>query len=154
MTDTPDKKRSYGERVFTVAIGLIFLGQFCLAWSYPSDPRLFPMITACVGLILMAVILFQSRSRPLLLPVADRETRRRTVLALVAPPLFGLALWALGFWIVSIITIPLLSWLLGYRNRAGIAIGTAGVVLAVGLLFPLVNVALPRSALFGSYLPF
>jgi len=158
VTDATHKTRSRGERVFAAIIGLVFVGQFCLAWPCPSDPRLFPMIVAIAGLLLMAAVLAQSRAKPLMLAAASREERRRTALALLAPPLYALALWAFGFWVVSIVAIPLLSWLLGYRSRAGIVVGTAGVVLAVGLLFPLVNVALPKSALFsalfGPHFPF
>jgi hypothetical protein len=144
---------AYGERIFVGAIGLVFVLELGLAIPYPTDARLFPLLIAVVGILLACAALIGMRaSKALKAP----ETIAAAKLALVlgVPPLYGLALWALGFWIATAVTIPALSILLGYRRYVLIALVTVGMALAIGLLFPIVNIAVPKSALFGGYLPF
>ncbi|WP_233838928.1 tripartite tricarboxylate transporter TctB family protein [Paraburkholderia sp. ZP32-5] len=129
-------------------IGLVFVIQFGLAMSYPADPRLFPLIVAAIGVRL--AIATQIRGREKKPPRAPEPIApRRLALALIVPPLYGVVLWALGFWMATILAIPALSLLLGYRRYFLILLVTLGMALAVGLLFPVVNITVPQPALFA-----
>jgi Tripartite tricarboxylate transporter TctB family len=136
-----------GERVFAGAIGLVFLVQFLMALRYPSDPRLFPLIVAGVGVLLSVAIVFGVG-----LHYADTDSpeplsKPDLILALVVSPAYGFVLWLLGYWIASGIAIPLLAWLLGYRNRSVLMTSTISVVVVLGVLFPLLDVPLPSGFL-------
>ncbi len=136
-----------GERVFAGAIGLVFLAQFLMALRYPSDPRLFPLIVAGVGVLLSVAIVFGVG-----LHYADTDSpeplsKPDLILALVVSPAYGFALWLFGYWIASGLAIPLLAWLLGYRNRSVLMTATMSVVVVLGVLFPLLDVPLPSGFL-------
>jgi hypothetical protein len=143
----------YGELIFVGSIGLVFLIEFGLSLSYPSDPRLFPLLIAVVGMLLAVATQVGLRGRKKSLR-PESVAAKKLIWILVVPPVYGLALWALGFWIATIVTIPVLSVMLGYRRYALIAMVTLVMALAVGLLFPVVHIAVPKSALFGRTLPF
>jgi hypothetical protein len=135
-----------GERIFVGVIGLVFAIQFCLAMSYPADPRLFPLIVAAIGVGLAVATQIRRREKKAT-QTPEPIAPRRLALALIVPPLYGIVLWALGFWVATILAIPALSLLLGYRRYFLILLVTAGMTLAVGLLFPLVNITVPQPAL-------
>jgi hypothetical protein len=54
-----------------------------------------------------------------------------------------LGLWLFGYWIATIIAIPAVAFLLGYRRWHQVALVTVGITIALGVLFPLLNVPLP-----------
>lgn len=139
-----------GGRLFAALIGIFFGVQFVLALGYPSDPRLFPLIVSAIGFFLaMALTLgfgFDEQDGE---PTQQRPGRRQLELAILAPPAFGFGLWLLGFWLATLVAIPAIAYLLGYRNRAVIAAVTVGVALSIGVLFPLVHVPLPHGLIFG-----
>jgi hypothetical protein len=138
-----------GGRLFAALIAIFFAVQFVLALGYPSDPRLFPLIVSAIGFVLaMALTLGfgfgEQDGEP-----TQRAGRRQLELAILAPPAFGFGLWLLGFWLATLVAIPSIAWLLGYRNRTVIAAVTVGVALSIGVLFPLVHVSLPHGLIFG-----
>jgi hypothetical protein len=141
-----NRHSALGERIFVGVIGLVFAIQFVLAMSYPADPRLFPLIVAAIGVGLAVATQIRGREKK---PPKTPEpiAPRRLALALIVPPLYGIVLWALGFWVATILAIPALSLLLGYRRYFLILLVTAGMTLAVGLLFPVVNITVPQPAL-------
>ncbi len=144
----PRPQRSQGERIFVAVIGFVFVVQFILALSYPSDPRLFPLLVTGVGILIAVAMEFgfglgkPASEEPGALPP------RLLAMALLAPPLYALCLWALGFWIATLAAIPIIAWLLDYRKRLILLLVTVGMALAIGVTFPLVNVVLPTGALF------
>jgi Tripartite tricarboxylate transporter TctB family len=146
-----NRHSTYGELIFVGVIGLVFALQFVLAMSYPADPRLFPVIIAVIGIVLAFATQVGMRGRKSS-KTPEPIAATKLALVLVVPPLYGIVLWAFGFWIATILTIPALSVLLGYRRYFLILLVTVGMALAVGLLFPVVNIAVPKSALFGRYL--
>lgn len=153
MTERPSR-RSRGERIFTAVIGFVFAFQFAIALSYPPDPRLFPLIVAGAGMLLAGAMEFGLGLGEETGEKLDSMSRRLLTLALVTPPLYALALWLVGYWVATIVAIPAIAVLLGYRRPIVIALVTAGVALAIGLLLPLVNVGLPKAALFGRHFVF
>lgn len=136
-----------GERIFAAATGVVFAGQFLLALRYPSDPRLFPEIVSAAGFILAATLIIGPGLHDRILGAPEPIPRRQLVLALAVSPAYGLGLWVLGYWIASLITIPAIAWLLGYRNKPMLALVTAGAAVALGVLFPLLDVPLPKGIL-------
>jgi putative tricarboxylic transport membrane protein len=63
--------------------------------------------------------------------------------------LFALLFEPLGFFIPAAVFIPLIAWILGYRNAKIIALSTGAVLLAVYLIFiQLLSVNLPGPDLF------
>lgn len=63
--------------------------------------------------------------------------------------LFAMSFETLGFFIPAAVFIPLVAWLLGYRNPVMIAVSTIGVLLAVYLIFiTLLSVNLPGPSFF------
>ena len=63
--------------------------------------------------------------------------------------LFAMSFERLGFFIPAAVFIPLVAWLLGYRNPVVIAASTISVLLAVYLIFiTLLSVNLPGPSLF------
>lgn len=147
-------RRSRGERIFVAVIGLVFAFQFATALSYPPDPRLFPLIVAGAGMLLAGSMEFGIGLGDDVTEEPGAMSWRMLSLALVTPPLYALGLWLLGFWIATIIAIPTVAMLLGYRRPIVMALVTAGITLAIGLLFPLANVGLPKAALFGRHFGF
>lgn len=146
------RRAGRGERLFAASLGLIFAVQFGLALRYPSDPRLFPLIVSAVGVLLAAAValgfgLGGERAEE----AADDAPPgpAPSLLALIAPPAYALALWLIGYWAATIIAIPLLAWRLQYRNVVVLALVTTGVAVAIGVLFPLVHVPLPPGLLFA-----
>ncbi|MGH6725428.1 MAG: tripartite tricarboxylate transporter TctB family protein [Pseudolabrys sp.] len=136
-------KGGVGERVFAGAIGIVFAGQFLMALRYPPDPRLFPLIVSAAGFLLAVVMLFGPGLHDRDLGAPESLTRRSLILILAVSPAYGVALWLFGYWISTIIAIPLIAWMLGYRRRSMLAIVTAAVAVALGVLFPLLEVPLP-----------
>jgi|SRR6185437_7953172 len=140
-------RNGVGERIFAGAIGIIFAGQFLMALRYPSDPRLFPLIISAAGFLLTVALVLglglhdRHLGRPEPLPAG------RLTLTLVVSPVYALGLWFLGYWVSTLIAIPLVAWLLGYRKRQTIAIVTLVVTVLLGVLFPLLDVPLPLGLL-------
>lgn len=136
-----------GERIFAGAIGVIFTAQFLMALRYPSDPRLFPLIVSAAGILLAVALVLgvglhdRHLGRPEALPA------RHLTLTLVVSPAYALGLWVLGYWMATVIAIPLVAWLLGYRKKQTIALVTIGVTVTLGVLFPLLDVPLPLGLL-------
>jgi hypothetical protein len=52
-----------------------------------------------------------------------------------------------GYWIATLVAIPVVSMLLGYRKRTVLVLVTAGVTAALGIVFPLLAVPLPKGML-------
>ena len=148
-----NRHSTYGELIFVGVIALVFVLQFGMAISYPADPRLFPLIIAFFGILLAFATQIGVRGRKSS-KAPEPIAAAKLAMVLVVPPLYGAALSALGFWIATILAIPAISVLLGYRRYFLILLITVGMALAVGLLFPIVNIAVPKSALFGRYLSF
>jgi hypothetical protein len=132
-----------GERIFAGAIGLVFAGQFMMALRYPPDPQLFPLIVAAAGFILAGLLVLGVGLHDHAIGAPEPVPRDKLVLTLAVSPVYGAALWILGYWIATIITVPAIAWLLGYRNKTILAAVTIGVALALGVLFPLLGVYLP-----------
>ena len=57
-------------------------------------------------------------------------------------------MFLLGYWIATLGAVPIIAWLLGYRQKKTLAIVTAGLAVALGVIFPLLGIALPRGLLF------
>lgn len=144
-------RRSTGERIFVSIIGLLFGLQFVLALSYPPDARLFPLIVCGVGFLLAVAMEFGMGLGEAIGEKLSPMSRRLLALALLAPPLYAAALWLFGFWIATAIADPAIAYLLGYRRPLVLVLVTASMTLTIGVLFPLVNVALPKAALFGRH---
>lgn len=132
-----------GERVFAGVLGLVFAAQFLMALRYPPDPRLFPLIVSAVGVVLASALVFGAGLHDRFLGTPERLPPGRLILAIVAAPLFALGLWLFGYWIATIIAIPAVAFLLGYRRWHQVALVTVGITIALGVLFPLLNVPLP-----------
>lgn len=132
-----------GERVFAGAIGIVFAGQFLMALRYPPDPRLFPLIVSAIGFLLAIAMLFGPGLHDRELGAPELLSRFSVILTLAVSPAYGVALWLFGYWISTIIAIPLIAWMLGYRRRSILAIVTVGVAVSLGVLFPLLDVPLP-----------
>ena len=63
--------------------------------------------------------------------------------------LFAMSFKALGFFIPAAVFIPVIAWMLGYRNLVVIGLSTVSVLLAVYLIFvTLLSVNLPGPSLF------
>lgn len=140
-------RTGFGERIFAGSIGIIFAGQFLMALRYPSDPRLFPLIVSAAGFILAVTLVLGPGLHDHILGAPETAPRRQFALALAVSPAYGLGLWILGYWIATIITIPAIAWILGYRNKLILTFVTACVAVALGALFPLLDVPLPKSLL-------
>ena len=141
-------RRALGGRVFAAVIGVFFAVQFVLALGYPSDPRLFPLIVSTTGFFLAVALVagfgFGEEEDDPVTPAG----RRQLMLAVLSPPAFALGLWLIGFWLATLVAVPSIAWLLGYRNKAVIGAVTIGLMVSIGVLFPLVHVALPAGLLF------
>jgi hypothetical protein len=136
-----------GERVFAGAIGIIFLGQFCMALRYPSDPRLFPLIVAVAGGALAVSLVAGFGLHDATLGPPKKLPRASLLLTLGVSPAYGFCLWVFGYWIATLVAIPVVSMLLGYRKRTVLVLVTAGVTAALGIVFPLLAVPLPKGML-------
>ena len=143
-----NERPSRGERIFVAVIGVIFATQFVLALRYPSDPRLFPMLIAGAGALLAVAMECGVGLGGSAAAMHVPSARARLFLALVVPPFFAVMLWGLGFWIATLVAIPGIAWLLGYRRPLVIVLVTLAMAAAIGIVFPLVNVALPTGAIF------
>jgi hypothetical protein len=132
-----------GERIFAGAVGLIFAGQFLMALKYPSDPRLFPLIVSAAGFMLSVALALGVGLHDHLLGPPEVLPKARLTLTLAVSPIYAFGLWFLGYWIATIIAIPTIAWLLGYRNKPILVLVTFGVALALGVIFPLLDVPLP-----------
>jgi hypothetical protein len=141
---TPD----LGQRIFAGVVGIVFAGQFLMALRYPSDPRLFPLIISAAGFLLAVALVFG-----LGLHADDEESAAHTkrppqfLLTLVVAPIYAFALWLFGYWTASILAIPIVAWKLGYRRKLPLAIATFVVTVLLGVLFPLLEVPLPKGLL-------
>lgn len=141
-----------GERIFAGAIAVVFAGQFLMALRYPADPRLFPLIVSAAGFLMAVVLVCGPGLHDRILGAPEPVPRNKLLLALAVSPAYGLGLWVLGYWVATLIAIPVIAWLLGYRNKPMLALVTGCVTVALGVLFPLLDVPLPKGllpALFG-----
>lgn len=136
-----------GERVFAGAIGIVFLGQFCMALRYPADPRLFPLMVAVAGGALAVALLAGFGLHDATLGPPEKLPRASLALTLSVSPVYGFCLWLFGYWIATLVAIPVISMLLGYRNLKILLLVTAGVTAALGIIFPLLAVPLPKGML-------
>ena len=136
-----------GERIFSFCTGAVFAAQFLMALRYPTDPRLFPLIVSGAGLFISVLLAFGAGLHDRLLGPPEPVSMNKLVLTLGVSPAYGLGLWVLGYWIATLITIPAIAWLLGYRHKAMLALVTACVAVALGVLFPLLDVPLPKGLL-------
>jgi hypothetical protein len=150
--DNQEWSVGFGERLFACAIGFLFLAQFCMALRYPSDPRLFPLIVAIAGGALTVALLAGFGLHDATLGRPEKLPRARLALTLSVSPAYAFSLWIFGYWIATLIAIPLVSTLLGYRKRKALFWVTAATTSALGIIFPLLDVPLPKGmlrAIFG-----
>ena len=132
-----------GERIFAGVVGFIFLGQFFLALHYPPDPRLFPLIIAVIGMALCIALLAGMGLHDRELGSPERLPRASLVLTLLVSPVYGAVLWLFGYWLATLVAIPLIAMLLGYRSRGKLFLVSVATTIALGVLFPLLDVPLP-----------
>jgi hypothetical protein len=136
-----------GERVFAAIIGAIFAVQFVMALGYPPEPRLFPLIVAVAGMLFSVALLAGIGLHDLEMGPPEPIARGKLALTLAVSPLYGIALFFVGYWIATLAAVPTVAWLLGYRNARTLAIVTISLAVVLGVLFPLLGVGLPRGLL-------
>ena len=136
-----------GERIFAAAIGAIFAVQFILALNYPPEPRLFPLIVAVAGMLFSIALLSGIGLHDRELGAPEPIARGKLALTLAVSPVYGVALFVVGYWIATLAAVPTVAWLLGYRNARTLAIVTVSLAVVLGVLFPLLGVGLPRGLL-------
>ena len=156
MTSSEKPVSAAGSALVSAAALAAFLLIFIEAGNFGTGARLFPRLLGVVGGLSAAVVLAQSCLRAL------AERRRRdpragagafswhdVVISYVGPPIYALMLYALGFWIASIVCLSGLLLLLGERRPLMVATITAGTLLAVYLMFEFsFGIRMPAGLLF------
>ncbi|MGH7264694.1 MAG: tripartite tricarboxylate transporter TctB family protein [Candidatus Rokuibacteriota bacterium] len=137
-----------GDVAVAVGLGAVFLVVVGLGVRYPRDARLFPLIIGSVGLGLAGltlVSLLVDRGQG---PTRGEPPAGRSRVALGAAPAYAVFLWLAGFWIASLLAIPIFAALLGYRRLRYLIPVTLATVGATGLFFSAVmEIRLPRGLL-------
>lgn len=141
------------EVALALALAALFGVVIGTALGYPRDARLFPIIIGTGGLVLslaLALAVMIRGGAPLADTAAKPDEARdahgsgRIVLAVLASPVFGLLLWLVGFWIATAIAVFAVPWMMGYRNKAMLALLALGTIAVLALTFPyLLKVGLP-----------
>jgi tripartite tricarboxylate transporter TctB family protein len=134
------------------ALGAAFVSAVALAGfllilvesgNFGAGARLFPRLLGIVGGLSAAVVLVQSclrviaeRRRPDPRRAGDPSLKwHDIVISYVGPPIYAVMLYALGFWIASIVGLAGLLILLGERRPRVVLALTAGTLLAIYLMF-------------------
>lgn len=139
------------DAALAVVLLALFAAMLLEASGYPYDSRLFPSLIGVVGLLAAALLLLRMATGAVRQPAHDEDEEGGGIgaaplwVALLAPPVFGLAMWLLGFWAAAGLAAffgPAVMGERSLRRRAALALGT---VVALYVLFPLtLNVPLPR----------
>lgn len=154
-----DLQKRRADLVTSLVILLYFAVIFTLAFSYPPEARLFPLVLGLPGLVLALLVCGRAMARwrraragPAGGGAAAAKDRR----ALSWPDLvaFGLgafyllAVAVLGFVIATALISLLVPYLLGYRKPLQVALFTAILLLSVWLIFPvMLGLSLPTGLL-------
>jgi hypothetical protein len=131
---------------------LAFALVFMETGNFSPEARPFPRLIAVVGMFGAAIALTQSCRAALAVRRAERVMSgseagpawRDIVVSYAGPPIYGVMLFVLGFWIASLVFLTGLLAVLGERRPvviAAIAAGTLGAIygvfeLAFGIRLP------------------
>ena len=136
------------EHAIAVIMVMIFGIMVGVAFQYPKDARLFPLIVGTIGLILSLGVLSQSVSLHLSErsavepPAPDASStqephamRVRSYIALSAAPAYGILLWLAGFYISSGAALIVLPYGLGYRKLGRLLLLMVVSVVLMRIMF-------------------
>ena len=123
------------------ALGLILLSAGFLIPTFGMRPisALLPA-TMLVALIVLSVVLLIRDQRKAAAdePAAPMaESPRRVVGAFALIVLYAVSTEVVGFYPATIVTVPLVAWIFGFRNPLGLALATVIVVGSIWLVFDL-----------------
>lgn len=138
-----------GDAALAAALLVVFAGMIGIATGYPRDSRLFPTLVGAAGLAAAALLLLGILAGSVRAPPRDEDGDGLGALplwqAMLVPPVFGLVLWLLGFWVAAALAAFLVPAMMGVRSlrrRIALALGTVAMLY---LLFPLtLDIPLPR----------
>jgi hypothetical protein len=137
-----------GDVVMTAALLVVFAIMVGEASGYPRDSRLFPVLVGTIGLAVAALLLFRIlRGQVPPGGEADEGAPDAAPLAaaLLAPPLFGVGIWLIGFWASTALVAFFGPAFMGYRSIWRRALLAAGTVAMLAVLFPVVlDLPLPQ----------
>lgn len=140
------------ELVIALVVAAVFAALFSEAQSYSAQSKMMPMAVTGLAVALSLIWAFQcgislvrhgSGER---LPAGDELGRLATIIAAVV--VYILCVQYLGFFTATIVMIPLLSGLVGYRNWRISLLVTAGFVVVLYAVFRLLlSIPLPPETL-------
>jgi hypothetical protein len=141
-----------GSALLSVLGLLVFALIFTETGNFSPEARPFPRLIAIVGMLGAAIALAQSWRAALAVRRMERvvsrseagPTWRDIAVSYAGPPIYGVMLFVLGFWIASLVFLTGLLAVLGERRPAvmtAIAVGTLGAIygvfeLAFGIRLP------------------
>lgn len=133
--------------------GLVLVGFFVFilvgAFDFPRASRLFPVLVASTGLVLLALFFLDALTSPRQDAKAHPPTRRSPAAVLRALTLVPVSITSfilLGFWITSVLFVLLTPRLLGWRARWSVlALVAVLFTTVVGVAFQqLLRVPVPK----------
>ncbi|TKW64946.1 MAG: tripartite tricarboxylate transporter TctB family protein [Paracoccus denitrificans] len=137
---TRDRSRLLRPETLT-AIGIfVVAAAFVLpTFDLPAMAALLPAAMLISLMILAVFLLVKDQRRAAAHEPAAPMTKspRRVALAFGLVVLYALSVDFIGFYISTAISVPLIAYLFGFRNPAGLAIATVIVLLAIYLIFTL-----------------
>jgi Tripartite tricarboxylate transporter TctB family len=139
-------------------LAAVFAVVVVVGRGYPPDARLFPTIVATIGLLLCAIFLGASALSPAYASrnIADMEAisgdGRAFRVACIAPFVYSVGIYVLGFYLSTLAAMLVMPPLLGYRDWKRLVAIAVGVVVLLHLVFVVaVEIELPNGLL-GDYL--
>lgn len=97
-------------------------------WNYPEGSRIMPagvmILSIALALIWIVQLILSGKLSTDPTPAIDILELRRICTILLSLPVLILSVTTLGFFTSFFVMIPVITWLLGYRNIKAIAIGT------------------------------
>lgn len=122
--------------LFLVVASII--GLFIVS-NYPDASKIMPLAIMAGTLLLSIVWIVQLIASGKICidtrPAIDWAVARRLLIAFVSLGVMLLGVSTVGFFTTYVVMIPLTTWLLGYRNVKGIALGTVIFCAALYLIF-------------------
>ncbi|AWB32837.1 tripartite tricarboxylate transporter TctB family protein [Orrella marina] len=126
-------------------VAVLSLYGLLTVWNYPDGSRIMPVgvmiLSTVLSLIWIVQLMMSGKLKTDPAPEIDVAEVKRVCTILLSLPVLILGVAKLGFFTTFVLMIPVITWLLGYRNWRGIATGT---VIFSGGLYLIFKVVLNR----------
>ena len=137
MTESRKSRLTRPETLTAVGIIVVAAGFLIPTTDLRAISALLPAVML-VGLIVLSVLLLLADQRKAAEgePAAPMtKAPKRVIGAFLLIVAYALATDFIGFYVSTVVTIPLVAWAFGYRNPLGLTIATVIVVGTIWLIF-------------------